>query len=56
MVRDTYHFEHSPKKINYVSNFMTTNESRMVFKEIRASDQASKWTDYQLLWIISGYA
>lgn len=31
MVRDTYHFEHSPKKINYVSNFMTTNESRMVF-------------------------
>ena len=29
MVRDTYHFEHSPKKINYVSNFMTTNESRM---------------------------
>ena len=30
-VKDTYHFEHSPKKINYVSNFMTTNESRMVF-------------------------
>ena len=31
IIRDAYHFEHSPKEINYVSNFMTTNESRMVF-------------------------
>ena len=31
IVRDAYHFENSPEKINYVSNFMTTNESRMVF-------------------------
>ena len=31
IVRDAYHFENSPEKISYVSNFMTTNESRMVF-------------------------
>ena len=31
LLRDAYHFENSPEKISYVSNFMTTNESRMVF-------------------------
>lgn len=31
IVRDAYHFENSPEKISYVSNFMTTNEARMVF-------------------------
>ena len=31
IVRDAYHFENSPEKISYVSNFMTTNDSRMVF-------------------------
>ena len=31
LLRDAYHFENSPEKISYVSNFMTTNDSRMVF-------------------------
>lgn len=31
LLRDAYHFENSPEKISYVSNFITTNESRMVF-------------------------
>lgn len=31
LLRDSYYFEDSPEKISYVSNFMITNESRLVF-------------------------